>query len=158
MQTITYSDKETIAFGEDLSRRLHGGDIICLYGDLGTGKTTLVKGIARGFGIKKDITSPTFALMNVYQVGLQTSDFRLQKKLGNDRRRKTKIRNLIHIDTYRLKNEKELLEIGVEDYLGQPDTICVIEWPEKIEKLLEGKKVLKIYFEHESKGERKIVI
>ncbi len=103
-----------------------------LSGDLGAGKTSLIKGIAVGLGIKQKITSPTFTLMNVYEIG--------NKKL--------EIKKLIHIDTYRLKDEKELLEIGVEDYLGRPDTICAIEWPEKISGLLKNRKTIKINLEH----------
>ena len=103
-----------------------------LSGELGAGKTSLVKGLAAGLGVKNKITSPTFALMNLYEIG--------NKKL--------EIKHFVHIDTYRLKDEKELLEIGAEDYLGQPDTICAIEWPEKIADLLKNKKTTFISLEH----------
>jgi len=66
------------------------------------------------------------------------------------------IKTLIHIDTYRLKDEKELIQIGVEDYLGQSETVTIIEWPEKVERLLEDKRVIKIRLEHGEKDERKI--
>jgi len=136
--TTSQSQSETVAFGKKLSRSLKGGDILLLYGDLGAGKTTLVKGIAAGLGVKKAITSPTFALMNVY----------------NLKNKNSKLKALVHIDTYRLKNEQELIDIGAEDYLGAPDAVCVIEWPEKIEGLLKGKKIKKITIEHKSKSER----
>lgn len=121
MNTITNSIEETEKFGIELSTKLKGGDIVLLSGNLGAGKTALVKGVAKGFGIKNTITSPTFTLMNVYPVSQKS----------------TTINQLIHIDTYRLKDEQELLEIGAEDYLGKPNTVCLIEWPDKIENLLQ---------------------
>jgi len=125
------SEKATIETGKKFAAKLHGGDIVLLEGVLGAGKTTFVKGMAEFFDIKKKITSPTFALMNVYPV---------------------KPLNFVHVDTYRLKNEQELIDIGIEDYLGAPNTICVIEWPEKIKTLLKNKKTLKVKFEHSDGG------
>lgn len=135
---ILKSKKETIEYGRKLARKLKGGDVLCLYGELGAGKTTLVKGIAEGLGIKKTIKSPTFTLMNVYEV-------RSQKPIAN---------SLVHIDTYRLKSEEDLYEIGAEDYIGAPDTVTVIEWPEKIKKLLKGKKIKKITLSHDKAGRK----
>lgn len=123
MIIITNSPQETEQFGIEFSKKLQGGDIVLLSGNLGSGKTALVKGIAKGFGIKNTITSPTFTLMNMYDVRNTNA---------------TKIQKMVHIDTYRLKEENELLEIGAEDYLGKPDTICLIEWPDKIEGLLKN--------------------
>lgn len=122
MKVITNSPQETEQFGIELSQKLRGGDIVLLSGNLGAGKTALVKGIAKGFAIQNTITSPTFTLMNMYPV--------TQKISG--------IEQLVHIDTYRLKNEQELVGIGAEDYLGKPNTICLIEWPDKIEGLLKN--------------------
>jgi len=146
---ISLSQKTTIDFGAKLSQSLKGGDILLLYGDLGAGKTTLVKGIAAGLGIKKEITSPTFALLNLYKL----------------KANKSKLEALVHIDTYRLKNEQELIDIGAEDYLGAPGTVCVIEWPEKIEGLLKsirqrriGLWPKKINIEHADEKKRKIII
>lgn len=139
--TITTSSSETESFGKNLATKLNGGDILLLSGELGAGKTSLVKGIAKGLKIKHEINSPTFTLMNVYPV------------------KNSKIKTLIHIDTYRLEDEKELIEIGVEDYLGKPDTVCIIEWPEKIIDLLKKYKTTSIALEHDEKPEeRKITI
>lgn len=153
MKYIAKNKQVTMEIGKKMTANLKGGDILCLYGDLGAGKTTFVKGLAKGLGIKKDITSPTFALMNIYPVKSHTMDSRLpagQAGLrGND-----KVKQIIHIDTYRLKDEKELIDIGVEDYLGAADTICVIEWPEKMHKLLNKKKTLKIKIEHLNNGRK----
>jgi tRNA threonylcarbamoyladenosine biosynthesis protein TsaE len=139
MKITTNSQSETEMFGKKLAAKLKGGDILLLSGDLGAGKTSLVKGIAKGLGIKNEITSPTFTLMNVYEV----------------QSLKSKVKSLIHIDTYRLKDEKELLEIGVEDYLGKPDTVCIIEWPEKIIGLLKKYQTTAITLEHGDKPEER---
>ena len=110
-----------ISLGEKIASKLTSGDVVLLQGELGAGKTTMAKGIAKGLGISDEIVSPTFTIMNVYEDG-----------------------KLVHIDTYRLKSEKELTEIGVEDYLGQPETITIVEWPEKIKELLVNKKTIEI--------------
>lgn len=147
MLFTTNSQLETELVGKKLAAKLKGGDILLLSGDLGAGKTSLVKGIAKGLGVKHEITSPTFTLLNIYKI------------------KNSKIKNLVHIDTYRLEDEKspygespagrELLEIGVEDYLGEPNTICVIEWPEKISGLLKNLKTIKITLEHGDKPEQR---
>ena len=141
--TLLNSPQETFAYGKKLAAKLKGGDIVLLSGELGAGKTALVKGLAAGLGIKNKITSPTFTLMSVHRV----------------QSLKSKVLQFVHIDTYRLKDEKELLEIGVEDYLGQPDTICAIEWPEKIIGLLKNKNTIKITIGHTNKpNQRKIEV
>ncbi|MSU75634.1 MAG: tRNA (adenosine(37)-N6)-threonylcarbamoyltransferase complex ATPase subunit type 1 TsaE [Candidatus Magasanikbacteria bacterium] len=149
----THSDQETKDFGKKFASSLRSGDVVCLYGELGAGKTTLVKGIAEGLGIKDDITSPTFTLMNVYQI--EPTPPRRPPARGESPTN-YKLQTLVHIDTYRLKNERELLDIGVEDYLGQPGTVTIVEWPEKVEGLLKNKKVIKITLEHGEKDERTI--
>lgn len=138
---IIKDEKSMVAYGKKLASTLTGGEILCLSGDLGAGKTCLTKGIALGLGIKKDILSPTFTLMNVYPTAPVLN-----------RLRRTSIKTLVHIDTYRLKNENELLEIGAKDYLGNPNTICVIEWPEKISRLLKD-----IYKKQNDLGPKKII-
>lgn len=142
MDYITHTEAETRAIGATLGKSLAGGDVLLLAGDLGAGKTTFVKGLAEGMGISLPITSPTFTLMNVYDVKNPASP----------------IEQLVHIDTYRLENERQLLEIGIEDYFSQPEAVCVIEWPEKIERLLEGKKVIAISLTHLSPEMRQISI
>lgn len=143
MHSITSSSsQETQLIGKDIASQLTGGDIVLLHGELGAGKTTFVKGLAEGLGITDDILSPTFTLMNIY-------------KINNEQ---LTMSNLVHVDTYRLKDEQELINIGVEDYLGDKNIICVIEWPEKIEKLLNNKKTLNVFFESAGENERKIRI
>jgi tRNA threonylcarbamoyladenosine biosynthesis protein TsaE len=140
MEIITKSQEETIELGEKLADHFRGGDILLLNGNLGAGKTTLVKGLAAGLGVKSEITSPTFTLMNIYPANLAT------------------IKKLVHIDTYRLKDERDLEEIGVEDYINSPDVFCIIEWPEKISRLLKNKKTTIITIEAQNENKRKIII
>jgi len=110
----THSVGETVGFGERLAAELHSGDVLALSGELGSGKTALVKGIARGLGIAQDVTSPTFTLVHEYAGG------RLP---------------LFHLDLYRLDSVGQALAIGVEDYLNGSG-VAVIEWAEKIAPLL----------------------
>lgn len=142
MLYTTTNEQQTKNLAEQFAATLCGGDIVVLHGDLGAGKTRFVKGLAKRLGITEDILSPTFTLMNVYQV----------------RSPKSEVRTLVHIDTYRLKNEQELINIGVEDYLGDPHTICVIEWPEKLPNLLANKKTVSVTIEHVGEERRKITI
>ncbi len=110
----THSLDETLEFGGRLARELQRGDVIALSGELGAGKTALVKGIARGLGITVDVTSPTFTLIHEYSGG------RLP---------------LFHIDLYRLDGIPQALAVGIEDYLNGPG-VTVIEWAERIASLL----------------------
>lgn len=145
MNIISHSDIETKQIAKNFAATLTSGAIVCLHGDLGAGKTTFTKGLSEALGLTTDINSPTFTLMNVYQ--LPTLDF------GQYR-----LSTLIHIDTYRLKSEQELIDIGVEDYLGQPGTITLIEWPEKLTALLINKKVINVTIDHQGENLRKITI
>lgn len=137
---ISHSAHETKAIGKELARTLVGGDIIILKGELGAGKTAFTKGIAEGLEVEKEVTSPTFTLMSVYLVKHET------------------IKELVHVDTYRLETYEELLEIGIEEYLGKPDTVTIIEWPEKVEKLLENRKMIVVTLKAGTTTERTITI
>lgn len=140
MKTTTHTPEETKQLGREFATQLQGGDVVCLHGNLGAGKTTFVKGLAEGLGITEEMTSPTFTLMNMHSVQGHAS-----------------IKRLVHIDTYRLNDERELLEIGVEDYLGQPDIVTLIEWPEKLTTILAQKKVTNVSIDH-SGVDRQITI
>lgn len=110
------SEEETFALGARLAGELQPGAIVALKGDLGAGKTHLVKGMAQAFGIKKEqVHSPTFSLIHEYEGTMM----------------------LYHFDCYRLESPQEALEIGAEDYFYDQG-VCVIEWPERIEAILPG--------------------
>lgn len=103
----------TKEFGEKLGKLLKKGDIVCLNGDLGAGKTTLTKSIGLGLGVEEYITSPTFSLINEYKGRLP----------------------VYHFDVYRLENVDELDDLGFDEYFFGGG-VCIIEWAEKIEKML----------------------
>ncbi|PIT87157.1 MAG: tRNA (adenosine(37)-N6)-threonylcarbamoyltransferase complex ATPase subunit type 1 TsaE [Candidatus Magasanikbacteria bacterium CG10_big_fil_rev_8_21_14_0_10_40_10] len=137
---ISHSKEQTIKIGQQFAKKLKGGDVVLLQGELGTGKTSFVQGVAIGLGIKQHLTSPTFSLMNLYNIKFQAGG----------------ASQLAHIDTYRLKDAKELLEIGAQDYLGDKKTICLVEWPQKAKKILAGKTVLTVKISHLDQDKRKI--
>src|SRR6185437_5122949 len=101
---------ETESLGEQWGREAKPGFVIALSGDLGAGKTQLVKGIARGLGITSRVYSPTFTLVNVYSGGRLI---------------------LFHLDLYRLETREQILSAGIEEYLN-PDGVAVIEWAERL--------------------------
>jgi tRNA threonylcarbamoyladenosine biosynthesis protein TsaE len=107
--SISHSPAETESLGEMWGRAAKSGLVIGLSGDLGAGKTQLVKGLARGLGITTRVHSPTFTLVNVYPGGRLT---------------------LFHLDLYRLETHEQILSVGLEDYLS-PDGVTVIEWAER---------------------------
>lgn len=99
----------TLEFGKQFAKQLAPGDIVFLQGDLGAGKTTLVRGLLQGLGHEQHVKSPTFTLVEPYHIN------------DND---------IYHFDLYRLNEASELEDIGFRDYLS-PNSICLIEWPEK---------------------------
>jgi tRNA threonylcarbamoyladenosine biosynthesis protein TsaE len=107
---ISRSPEDTLALGEQWGREAQRGWVIGLSGDLGAGKTQIVKGIARGLGSAVRVHSPTFALLNEYGGGRWP---------------------LFHIDLYRLNNRDEVMSAGLEEYLIQPDGVAVVEWIER---------------------------
>lgn len=110
MKFISQSDEETQSFGQRLAKELKAGDVVLLVGDLGTGKTTFVKGVARGLRMKADeVSSPTFVLMNIY-------DGRLP---------------LFHFDLYRLEPGDELNRLGFEEFL-YGEGVALIEWADRM--------------------------
>jgi len=137
MNYQTASAAQTIALGKKLAKTFKGGEVIALFGELGAGKTTLVKGIAAGLGIRKVITSPTFLLMRVYPLRPPAPTRRRRgERSAASPTRHEKIKTLVHLDCYRIKNAAEISALGLEEYLGRDDAAVVIEWPEKIKKLL----------------------
>jgi tRNA threonylcarbamoyladenosine biosynthesis protein TsaE len=111
--------EETKEFGIKLGKLLNSGDILCLNGDLGAGKTTLTKSIGIGLGVTDYITSPTFALINEYEGRVP----------------------VYHFDVYRLENVEDLYDLGFDDYFYGKG-ISIIEWADKIEKLLPEERIV----------------
>ena len=127
--------KETEEFGMKLGNLLKTGDILCLNGDLGAGKTTLTKSIGLGLGVTDYITSPTFALINEYTGRIP----------------------VYHFDVYRLENVDELYDLGFDEYFYGKG-ISIIEWAEKIEKLLPKERIVLNIEKGKDIDERRIMI
>lgn len=129
----TYSEKQTFNLGKKLAKKLQGGEVIALIGELGAGKTILIKGIAAGLGIKKNITSPTFVLFKLYHTD--------RHRCETDSHR-SQIEWLCHVDAYRLNSGQDLIDIGLKDWLGQADTVTAIEWADRVKKFLPKNKIV----------------
>ena len=146
---ITKSGIETKKFATLLTKEIKKGDgksraiVIALSGDLGSGKTTFVQGFAKELGIKEIPKSPTFIIMQIFETRIKNYE------LG--------IRNLIHIDAYRLEHPKKLLHLGLKKILNDPHNIVIIEWAEKVKALL-PKDAIWISFRHAGKDKRHIAI
>ena len=137
MEYVSDSCEQTEKIAYDFSEQLKSGDVVCMYGDMGVGKTAFVHGLAKGLGINEPITSPTFTIVNEYY-GKFT---------------------LYHFDVYRIDDPDEMYEIGYDEYIDG-DGVCVIEWPQLIDDILPQKRynvsISKDYSKHDDY--RKIVI
>ncbi len=111
---ISKNEHETILAGEKFSQRLIKGNVVALFGDLGSGKTRFAKGISLGLGVKENVTSPTFTIVNEHLDGRVP---------------------LYHFDFYRLRSLTELDEIGFDEYLFG-DGVCIIEWADMVREKL----------------------
>ena len=114
MEYIAKSINETYEIAKQVADKLKGKEIILLNGDLGAGKTTFTKGLAKALGISDVVTSPTFTFMKEYSGRL----------------------NLYHFDMYRVEEADELYELGLNDYLNMEGGVCVIEW-NKFENIID---------------------
>lgn len=123
---ITESAEETQALGREVAHSLISGmgesaQVLCLYGDLGSGKTTFSQGVAKELGIQTRLLSPTFIIVRRYEIADE--------------------RFLYHVDLYRLNNEDELAALGFSEILADPNAIIIIEWAEKLDTLLPKKRI-----------------
>jgi tRNA threonylcarbamoyladenosine biosynthesis protein TsaE len=114
----TRSAAETIELGRALSSVLRPGDVVAFYGDLGAGKTTMIKGVAAGLGVSDVVKSPSFVIVTEYAGRLP----------------------VYHVDLYRLSENSDFESIGLDSYL-EGDGVCLIEWAERAEKALPGKAI-----------------
>ena len=110
---ITSNFKETQKLGRDFAKVLEKGDVLYLYGDLGSGKTTFAQGLAEGLGVKQRIISPTFVIVRSY---------------------KLEVISFYHIDLYRINNEKDIRGLGLEEIINNPENIVAIEWTLKTQR------------------------
>ncbi len=134
---VTKSSEETQRLARKLAKELKGDEIIALFGNLGSGKTTFVQGLAKGLGIKERMISPTFIIVR---------EHKFQEQHG--------LRKFYHVDLYRVQ---KIGGLELEEILSSKNRIIVIEWAEKIKNLL-PKKRIEIYFEYVSENERRVAV
>lgn len=117
LKISTHSSRETETLGRELGKRLRGGEALSLIGDLGSGKTTFVRGLARGLGIRSKIKSPSFVILQEYP----------RSKRGL---------KLFHLDLYRVRHAAEAYELGLAEILKGKRNVVAIEWPKLAKKIL----------------------
>ena len=130
----TNSPEETIALGHRIGRKLAGGDVVALMGDLGSGKTCLIQGICRGLGVEGVVNSPSFTIVNEYEGRCP----------------------VYHLDFYRLRGREDLLALGCEEYFYGAG-VCLIEWAERAAGLLPVRR-LEVHLVREGGTRRRITI
>jgi len=126
---ISKSAEETVKIGEEFSKRLKKGDTVAFYGELGSGKTTMIKGICRGFGIEKNVKSPSYVLLRIYKADYP----------------------IYHFDFYRINDKKELINAGYDEFFYNSG-IALLEWADRVSDLLPASRyevVMKIRGENE---------
>lgn len=133
---VTTSVEQTKELGKRLAKSLKAGDVLCLYGNLGSGKTSFVQGLAKGLGIDKRIISPTFIIM---------------------RSHKAKNANFYHVDLYRISNSYDYAGLGLIELINSKESILAIEWAEKLGNFL-PKKRIDLHFEYVDSNTRRIKI
>lgn len=133
---ITENFKETQKLGKDLAKRIKNGGILAFYGNLGSGKTTFIQGLAKGLGIKRRIISPTFIIVRSY-------------KLQKD--------NFYHVDLYRTHNLYDLSTLGIDEIVKNNRNVIAIEWAEKMDTFIPQKRI-DIIFENLGENKRQIKI
>lgn len=132
---VTHSPEETRQLGRKLGQFLRPGDLLCLQGDLGAGKTTLTQGIAEGWDSADSVSSPTFVMVNLYRAADATP--------------------LYHMDAYRIESLPEAAQLGLDDMLAEG--ALILEWPERIEALLPKERIW-MTLTHVSENERQLQI
>jgi tRNA threonylcarbamoyladenosine biosynthesis protein TsaE len=151
IKNTTINSRQTQKLGEDFAKNIikqplgKTAVVLGLSGNLGGGKTTFLQGFAKGLGVKEKILSPTFVIQKKFQIP------------------NSKFTNFYHIDYYRLKNEKDILELGLKEIMENPENIVAIEWPEKIypsgrKKNVLPKNIIKISLKFINENKREITI
>ncbi len=137
MKIYTSSPEETFEFAKSFADNLSPGEILCMYGDLGAGKTLFAQGVAKGLGVGEHVNSPTFTIVNEYEGKIP----------------------FYHFDVYRISDPDEMYEAGFDDYING-EGVCLIEWAELIEDIIPTpyKKITILRSKTKPDSEREIII
>jgi tRNA threonylcarbamoyladenosine biosynthesis protein TsaE len=128
----TISALQTQELGEILAKELQGGEIICLTGELGSGKTTFAQGVLKGLGARGPYTSPTFLVMKHYKKEIPNPKSQIPNK---SKTQNLKIQNIYHIDAYRV-GPKDILDLGWEEIVAGENNVVIVEWAERIQNII----------------------
>jgi tRNA threonylcarbamoyladenosine biosynthesis protein TsaE len=144
------SPGEMDKFAAAVAENLRGGEVLALTGELGAGKTAFVKGLSKALGIETVVQSPTFLLMKIYQAQPRATGHACPERS----RRGPRV--LCHVDAYRIKDERELLNIGLQEHMMEPATVTAIEWADRVKGTIPGDAIW-IRFEHGKDMNERIV-
>ena len=134
---VSHSEAETERFAAEFAAKLPRGAVLALHGDLGAGKTVFARGLARGLGVTGAVSSPTYTIVQEYDLA------------GGG--------HLYHLDLYRISDERAALGFGVDEFLDDPRSITLLEWPERIAGLLPPE-TIHLHLAHRSPRTRTIEI
>ena len=141
---LTSKPGETAKIARALAKRMKGGEVLALVGDLGAGKTTFAQAFAKALGVKERVQSPTFIFMHEHEL----------KPKGKSQ--KPKVRYFVHADAYR-GGVPELRAIGLEEYFGRPDAVVLIEWADRVKPML-PKGALTVRLKHLGGDRRSVTV
>lgn len=144
MRTLSKSPRQTRTIAARLAKKIAGVKgpvIITLKGELGSGKTTFIQGFVKALGVRAKVKSPTFLLVRHYELSG-----------GGDR----KTKNVYHVDCYRVAKWQELRSLDIQDILKDENSVVLIEWPERISKILPKKKI-SVSLHHKGATAREII-
>ncbi len=134
---ISNSEEQTEQIAAELAAKLSPGTAIALHGNLGCGKTVFARGFARALGISDYVTSPTFTIVQEYPI-----------PSGG---------RLYHLDLYRINNEDDAIAFGIDEYLLDPESFCLMEWPNRVQEIWPDN-IVQVHFEHIDENSRSIHI
>ncbi|MCM8529993.1 MAG: tRNA (adenosine(37)-N6)-threonylcarbamoyltransferase complex ATPase subunit type 1 TsaE [Lentisphaeraceae bacterium] len=136
-EVISNSEEETAQVARKVAQLLPRPAVVLLEGDLGAGKTVFSRNLAQALGVEGTVSSPTFNIVQEYDINNGS---------------------LYHMDLYRLSGDDEAIAFGIDDYLSQKTAVCLIEWPSRLEWLLDGVETYKVELQHVSEFQRKIIV
>jgi len=135
-EIVSESPEKTVELGRQIAEEIKPGDILGFIGELGSGKTFIIKAICKALGVEEEVTSPTFTLMHLYNAEYK----------------------ILHLDCYRLRTAEEAERLGLDDYF-ETDHVCLIEWADRIREILpEGTKIIEMDHVPDKPESRKIIM